>query len=92
MAIQTLGHRSRTELPLERLQSAYPAAALWTLPPEGLGFEDMEAAFNMRDWLQKAREEKGAKMVGGGFGFGQADIDIELEGCRYNVSIRPLKR
>lgn len=57
-----------------------------------LGFEDVGAAFNMRDWLQKACEARGAKMVGGGFGMGQADIDIDLEGCRFNISIRPLPR
>lgn len=55
-----------------------------------LGFEDIEAAFNMRGWLQKACELHGARMVGGGFGMGQADIDIELEGCRFNISIRPI--
>lgn len=55
-----------------------------------LGFKDVDAAFNMRGWLQSACEAKGAKMVGGGFGMGQADIDVELEGCRFNISIRPL--
>jgi hypothetical protein len=65
-------------------------------PPEpspfGMTLDEMDttAFFNMRDWLQKAVEGKGAKMVGGGIGLGQADIDIELEGCRYNISIRPL--
>lgn len=53
---------------------------------------DVEAFFNMRDWLQKACEAQGGKMVGGGVGMGQTDIDIELEGCRYNISIRPLPR
>lgn len=53
---------------------------------------DVEAFFNMRDWLQKACEAKGAKMTGGGIGMGQADIDIELEGCHYNISIKPLSR
>jgi len=53
---------------------------------------DVEAFFNMRGWLQKAVEAEGAKMVGGGIGLGQADIDIELDGCRYNISIRPLPR
>jgi hypothetical protein len=53
---------------------------------------DVEAFFNMRDWLQKACEAHGGKMVGGGVGMGQADIDIELEGCRYNISIRPLRK
>ncbi len=66
--------------------------------PEGLpeignlGFEDMEAAFNMRGWLQKACEAAGAKMTGGGFGGGVADIDIELEGHHYGVSIKALNR
>lgn len=56
---------------------------------EALGFTDLEAAVNMRDWLERACEAAGAKRVGGGIGFGQADIDIELEGCRFNISIRP---
>lgn len=57
---------------------------------EGLGFTDMEAAINMRGWLQDACEAKGAKIVGSGYGFGQGDLDLEIEGFRYNVSIRPL--
>lgn len=57
---------------------------------EGLGFADLEAAMNMRDWLERACEAAGAKRVGGGIGCGQADIDIALEGCRFNISIRPL--
>lgn len=63
-------------------------------PPMGqgiAGIEDVEAYFNMREWLQGACEAKGAKMVGGGIGGGQADIDIELEGHTYNISIRPLR-
>lgn len=54
------------------------------------GFGDPETLFNSRDWLQKAVEAKGAKMIGGGIGCGQADIDIELEGCRFNLSLRPI--
>lgn len=57
-----------------------------------VGIDDAEAFFNMRDWLQKACEAKGARKTGGGIGFGQADIDIELEGHHYNISIRPLRR
>lgn len=56
----------------------------------GLASMDVEAFLNVRDWLQGACEAKGAKMTGGGIGYGQADIDIELEGCRYNISIKPL--
>jgi hypothetical protein len=54
------------------------------------GFGDPATLLNSRDWLTKALEAKGAKKVGGGIGCGQADIDIELEGCRFNVSIKPL--
>lgn len=54
--------------------------------------QDAVVALNMRDWLQKACEAKGAKMVEGGVGCGGADIDIELEGCRYNVFIQAIVR
>ena len=62
--------------------------------PFGFALEEMdtEAFLNMRDWLEKAVEAKGAKRVGGGIGMGQADIDVELDGCRYNISIRPLPK
>jgi hypothetical protein len=53
---------------------------------------DVEAFFNMRDWLRKAIESKGARCTGGGVGCGQADLDFILEGQHYNVSIRPLHR
>lgn len=66
-----------------------PDGATIEVTAEGLGFTDLEAALNMRDWLERACEDAGAKRVGGGMGFGQADIDIELDGCRFNVSIRP---
>lgn len=54
-----------------------------------LGFQDIEAAVNMRDWLQRACERHGAKVVGGGLGCGQADIEVMIDGCRFDVSIRP---
>lgn len=57
-----------------------------------LGFEDMEAAVNMRNWLELTLAGAGAQITGGGYGFGQADLDIELEGCHYNVAIRPIMR
>jgi hypothetical protein len=60
-----------------------------------LGFDsadEIEPAFNMRDWVRDAVQAKGAKMIGGGIGFGQADLDIELEGHVYNISIRARKR
>jgi hypothetical protein len=55
-----------------------------------LGFADMEAAFNMRGWLQKACEAAGGRMTGGGFGGGIADITIELEGHEYWIAIKSM--
>jgi hypothetical protein len=57
-----------------------------------LGFSDIDAAFNMRGWLQAACEAKGGRMTGGGFGGGVADIDIVLEGCEYHLTIQPIIR
>jgi hypothetical protein len=57
-----------------------------------LGFLDIDAAFNMRGWLQAACEAKGGRMTGGGFGGGIADIDIVLEGCEYHLTIQPIIR
>jgi hypothetical protein len=60
-----------------------------------LGFDSADEigpAINMRDWVRDACEAKGAKMVGGGIGFGQCDIDIDLDGYRYNLSIKAIKR
>lgn len=56
-----------------------------------LGFDDLEAAFNMRGWLQKALEAAGGKMTAGGFGFGMANLWVELEGHTYEVTIKPVK-
>lgn len=63
------------------------------MPPMGQGIagcEDVEAFFNLREWLWKAVEAKGAKVDGAGIGCGQANVTFVLEGCRYEVSIRPL--
>lgn len=53
-------------------------------------FGDPHTLLNSRDWLDKALKAAGAKITGGGCGVGQADTDIVLEGCKFNVSIRPL--
>lgn len=68
------------------------AARGFGTPEGGLASMDVHAFLNMRDWVQAACEAKGAKMTGGGVGCGQADIDIELEGYHYNISIKPLAR
>jgi hypothetical protein len=52
-------------------------------------FGDPHTLFNSRDWLQKALEAKGAKIIGGGLGGGCADLDFVLDGCKFNVTICP---
>lgn len=51
---------------------------------------DVAATFNMRGWLRKAVEAQGARMTGGSVGPDDADIDIELDGCKFNICIRAL--
>ena len=59
-------------------------------PAESLAQQmDTEAAFNMRDWVQRALEAKGAKIVGAGVGCGGADLDFVVEGHKFNVFIAP---
>jgi hypothetical protein len=63
------------------------------LPPDielGEGFGDIETLFNSRKWLECALHEKGAKLIGGGVGCGQADVSIILDGCHFTVSIAPV--
>ena len=57
-----------------------------------LDFGDPGQLWNMRKWLQKAMECAGAKQTGAGMGMGMADIDITLEGHKYNVTIKPILR
>jgi hypothetical protein len=52
-------------------------------------FGDIPTLFNSRQWMQKAIEAAGAKIDGGGIGGGQCDLDFTLEGCKFNISLRP---
>lgn len=63
-----------TELPVDRLAG----------DPRAWG-----ANLNMREWVRAAVEAKGAKFTGGGFGADMCDLDIELEGFKYNISVCP---
>ena len=62
------------------------------MPPANSFNFDAIAAFNIRNWLREACEAKGAKFTGGGVGFGGADLDIEIEGCAFNIFIKPIMR
>ncbi len=66
---------------------------MYTEPVPGLklsdDFGDAETLFNSREWLEKALVGNGAKITGKGCGLGQSDLDVEIEGFKFNVSIRP---
>ncbi len=51
---------------------------------------DTEAFFNLRGWLRKAIEAHGAEVTDSGIGAGQADLAFNMDGGRFEVSIRPL--
>lgn len=57
---------------------------------------DLDALFNLREWVRGALEAKGAKVIGAGIGcggtMGIADVQIEVDGCPCNIEIRPLPR
>lgn len=63
-----------------------PSIGKLTLRPY---FGEPNVLLKMRYWLQSAIEAKGAKQTGAGFGMGQADIDFELDGHKFNVTIIP---
>ncbi len=54
-------------------------------------FGDIETMLNMRNWLENALEQAGAKSVGAGMGMGAADVQIKLQGYLFNVQIRPIE-
>lgn len=67
-----------------------PTETILPPPPNKLSDpEHWEANYNMREWVRKALEEQGAECTGAGFGACMSDLDIELEGMRYNIQIRP---
>lgn len=53
-------------------------------------FGEPDVLFNMRDWIRRACEAQGARFTGGGIGMGAADIDIEIDGHKFNVRIKPI--
>jgi hypothetical protein len=73
--------------------SPLPVAVAAAPSPEFAAL-DLDALFNMREWVRSALEAKGAKIVGSGIGcggtMGIADNKIELEGHQCNIEIRPL--
>ena len=58
---------------------------------ESLDEMDVEAFFNMREWLREAIEAKGAEITDQGIGMGKADIGFMLHGAPFMVTIRPRK-
>ena len=71
------------------LPEGLPAAMGFGTEEGGLASMDVEAFFNMREWLIDAVKVAGGTVWGAGIGCGQADVSFDLDGMPYNVSIRP---
>jgi hypothetical protein len=46
---------------------------------------------NKRNWLEKLLSKEKVTVKGSGIGFGQGDIDVEIDGRQYTISIRPCR-
>jgi len=57
--------------------------------PDTLEEMDLDAFFNLREWVEIALTNQGAKITDGGMGFGCADIGMTVEGMPYSLQIRP---
>lgn len=73
----------------EPIQVNLPPVPNLELDPD---FGDPAQLLNMRKWLERACEAQGAKVTGGGIGMGTADVDIQLEGHGYYLTIKPIIR
>jgi len=58
----------------------------------GLASMDLEAFLSIRNWVSDACVAQGATFLGGGIGFGAADLQLEIEGFEYNITIKPIPR
>ena len=54
---------------------------------------DLESLYGIRAWVKEAVEAKGATFLGGCVGvkgsLGMADLDIEIDGFKFNIEITP---
>ena len=64
-------------------------AAIRYLKAEPIADMDIDAFLNARDWLEKALQEKGAKLTDGGIGAGRVDIGFTLLGMPFSIQLRP---
>lgn len=66
------------------------------MPSQSFADLDLDALFNIREWVSAAVKAKGAKVIGAGIGvdpsqpLGLADIQFEVDGCEFNLTIRPI--
>ncbi|MDD5371687.1 MAG: hypothetical protein PHQ40_21610 [Anaerolineaceae bacterium] len=67
-----------------------PATEMAFIASPAKDFGDTEALLNSRTWLESALSGKGARITGGGIGCGGADVDINLDGFNFVVSIKPM--
>lgn len=52
--------------------------------------EDWSPLFNSHEWMRKAVQNAGANVTGGGVGCGVAELQIIIDGCKFNITITPI--
>jgi hypothetical protein len=53
---------------------------------------DVEAFFNLREWVASALKAKGAVMTGYGMGMGCADLWFNLDGAEFFLTVKPVMK
>lgn len=53
---------------------------------------DVEAMFNLRDWMQRILESSDCAITGSGMGFGGGDLWFTHQGAEYFLTVRPVMK
>lgn len=53
---------------------------------------DVDAMFNLRDWMKNILKDKDCQITETGMGFGGADIWFKHEGAEYFLTIKPVMK
>lgn len=53
---------------------------------------DVEAMFNLRDWVENILKSNACEITGTGMGFGGGDIWFKHQGAEYFLTVKPVMK